>query len=78
MPGALSGRGDKHFRAGNHLEAAGMMLADPGLVIIEAVEMLEQFEVPLDRQCRVFVVIVKRREKDAASQIGLAHGALPC
>ena len=77
VAGALRGRGDQHFRAGDQLEPARMMLADPRLVIIQPVEMLEQFEVALDRQGRVFVVVMKRREENSASQIEIAHGALP-
>src|SRR5260370_19153607 len=50
-----------------------MMLADPRLVIIQPVEMLQEFEVALDRQGRVLVVIMKRRQEDAASQIEIAH-----
>src|SRR6266446_9940556 len=53
------------------------MLADPRLVIIEPVEVLQELEVALDRQGRVLVVIMKRRQEDAASQIGIAHIALP-
>ena len=73
MPGALRRRGNEHFRAGDQLEAAGMVLADPRLVIIQPVEMLEQFEIALDRQGRVLVVVVKRREKNAAAQIEIVH-----
>ncbi len=73
VPGALRRRGDEHLRAGDQLEAARMMLADPRLVIIQPVEMLEQFEVALDRQGRVLVVVVERREKNAAAQIEIVH-----
>src|SRR5271155_2154667 len=73
MPRALRRRGNEHFRAGDQLEAARMMLADPRLVIIQPVEMLEQFEVALDRERRVLVVVVKRREKNAAAQIEIVH-----
>src|SRR6266699_6823508 len=69
--------GDEHFRAGDQLEPARMMLADPRLVIIEPVEMLQQLEVALDRQGRVLVVIMERRQEDAAAQIEIAHVALP-
>ena len=47
---ALDCAGDEHLRAGDDLEAARVMLADPGLVIVEAVEMLDQLHVPLDRK----------------------------
>ena len=73
VAGALRRGGDEHLRAGDQLEPAGMVLADPGLVVVEPVEMLEQFEVALDRQGRVLVVIVERRQEDAAAQIEIAH-----
>jgi hypothetical protein len=50
-----------------------MVLADPRLVIVQPIEMLEQFEVALDRQRRVLVVIVKRREKNAAAHVEIVH-----
>src|SRR5207302_4450355 len=34
-------------------------------------------EVALHRQCRVFVVIMERREKDAAAQVKIGHVMLP-
>ncbi len=77
VPGALGRGGDEHLRAGDQLEAARMMLADPRLVIIQPVEVLQQLEVALDRQGRVFVVIMERRQEDAAAQIEIAHVALP-
>src|SRR5439155_5614161 len=73
MPGALRRSGDEHLRAGDQLEAARMMLADPGLVIIEPVEMLQELEIPLHRQGRVLVVVMERRHENAALQIKLAH-----
>src|SRR6266851_10394550 len=51
-----------------------MMLADPRLVVAEPVEVLQQLHVALDRQGRVLVVIMKRRQKDAAAQVEIAHG----
>ena len=61
VAGALSRGGDEHLRGRDQLETARMMLADPRLVIVQPVEMLEKFEIPLHRQGRVFVVIVERR-----------------
>ena len=34
MPGALGRSGDEHFGRRDDLEAAGMMLTNPGLVIV--------------------------------------------
>src|ERR1700749_4815698 len=73
VPGALRRWGYEHFRAGDQLKATRGVLADPPLVIIQPIEMLEQFKVALDRQSRVLVVIVKRREKNAAAQIEIVH-----
>src|SRR5690349_8887576 len=50
-----------------------MMLADPCLVEPEPIEPLDQFEVALEALGRVFLVRMKRRQKDAVSQIDLAH-----
>ena len=73
VAGALGRGGDEHLGAGDQLEPARVMLADPRLVIVQPIEVFEQLEVALDRQGRVFVVIVERREKDAAAQIEIVH-----
>ena len=55
-----------------------MVLADPGLVIIQLVEMNEQIHVALEREQRVLVHGMKRREEDAGLHIavvGVGHGA---
>src|SRR5262249_57590577 len=64
---------DEHFRASDQLEPARVMLADPRLVVIQPVEMLEKLEIPLNRQRRVLVVIMERREKNAAADVLIAH-----
>ena len=74
MAGALGGGGDEHLGRGDDLEPAGMMLADPGLVIAEPVEVLDELEVALDGEGRIFLERVEGREEDAAAQIGLGHG----
>jgi hypothetical protein len=73
VAGALGRRGNEHLRASDQLEAAGMMLADPRFVIIQPVQVFEQFEVALDRKRRVLVVVVERREENAAAQIEIVH-----
>jgi len=65
--------GDEHLGTGDDFEAARMVLADPGLVIVQPVEMLEQFHLALERECRVYFEILKRREKNAAAQIRIIH-----
>src|SRR5712692_4748152 len=69
-----SGRaGDEHLGTGDDLEAAGMVLADPGFVIVQPVEMLEQFHIAFERKCRVYFEILKWREENAAAQIRVVH-----
>ena len=50
-----------------------MMLADPRLVIIEPVEMLQELEIPLHRQRRILVMVVEGRQEDAAPQVRIVH-----
>jgi hypothetical protein len=71
---ALGGGGQEHLRAGDDLEAAGVMLADPGLVIVETVEMLDQLHVALDGERRVLAQRMEGREEDAGSKIAVLHG----
>ena len=71
---ALDRAGDEHLRAGDDLEAARMMLADPGLVIVEAVEMLDQLHVAFDRKRRVLAQRMEGREEDSGSEIAVLHG----
>src|SRR5260370_27860287 len=78
---ALGSGGQEHLRAGDDLEAAGVMLADPGLVIVQPVEMLDHLHVAVDRQGRVLAQRMEGREKDAGAEIAVLyrtlHGALP-
>src|SRR2546425_1073702 len=70
----LRGGRDEQLRAGDDLEAAGMMLADPRLVIIEPVEMDEKLHVAVEREQRVFGKRMKGSKKDAGFQKSVAHG----
>jgi hypothetical protein len=71
---ALGRCGEEHLGAGDDLEASRVMLADPGLVIVETVEMLDQFHVALDGERGVLAEGMERREKDAGSEIAVLHG----
>ena len=73
MAGPLGGGGDEQFRAGDDLEPAGMVLADPDLVVVEPVEMLDQFHIPVEAGGRVLVHRVKRSEEDSEAERG-GHG----
>src|SRR5687767_13719786 len=73
------GRGsNEHLRAGNDLEAGRVMLAHPGLVIIQSIEVLEQLHVAVERQQRILAQSVEGREKYAGLEIPViqdVHGA---
>jgi hypothetical protein len=45
---ALSGGGDEDLRRGDDLAAGGVVLADPRLVVAEAIEVLDEREVALE------------------------------
>ena len=61
----ISGRGDD-------LAARRVVLADPGLVVAELVEVHDQVEVALQRQRRVLAGRVERRHEDSEAKT-LAH-----
>ncbi len=67
--GALRRGGDEHFGTRDDLIAGGMVFADPGLFVAEAVEMLDQLQIALDAQRGVFVDRVKRREEDSVLEL---------
>ena len=77
---ALGGGGDEHLRAVDDLEAGRVVLADPGLVVVEPVEMLQQLHVAIDGQQRVLVQGMEGGEEDAGLQkpvVHVAHRAWP-
>ena len=65
---ALGGGGDEDLGRGDDLAAGRVVLADPRLVVAEAVEVLDQLEVALERQRRVLARRVERRHEDAEAQ----------
>ena len=75
--GALGRRGDEHLGAGDQLIGRRVVLADPGLVIAELVQPLDQLQVALDRQRRVLVDRVERRDEGAEAQACGQHGFPP-
>ena len=74
MARALGRGGNEHFRAGDDLVAARMVLADPGLVIVQPVEMDQKLHVAIERQQRIFAQRMKRREENAGFQKSVLHG----
>jgi len=77
VAGALGRGGNEHLRRSDDLEAAGMVLADPGLVIVQPVEMLDQLHVAFDGERGILVKRMERREKDAGTQKTVVHGKSP-
>lgn len=73
MARALRGGGDEKFGAGNDLEATRMMLANPGLVIVQPIEMDQKLHVPVERQQRIFSEGMKRSKKNAGLQKSVFH-----
>ena len=76
MAGALGDGGDEDLRRGDDLRAGGVVLADPGLVPAELVEVHDEVEVALDRQRRVLAGLVERRHEDAEAQ-SVGHVVTP-
>ena len=72
-PRALRRGGDEQFGTRNDLEARGVMLADPRFLVTQAVEMLDQLEIALDAERRVFIDGMKRCEENAVAQLD-GHG----
>ena len=62
---------DEHLRAGDDLEAGRVVLADPGLVIVQPVEMDQQVHVALEREQRILVNGMKRREEHAGLHVAV-------
>ena len=66
--GALRGGGDEDLGRGDDLVAGRVVLAEPGLVEAEVVEVLDQLEVALERQRRVLADRVERGQEDPELQ----------
>ena len=78
MLGPLGGGGDEQLRGGDDLVARRVVLADPGLVVAEAVEVLDELEVALDGQGGVLVRRVEGREEDAEAETVAHEASLEC
>ena len=66
--GALGRGGDEDLGRGDDLGSGGVVLADPGLVPAEGVEVLDQLQVALERQRRVLAGGVERRHEDPEAE----------
>ncbi len=63
--GALRRGGDEHLGRRDDLVAGGVVFAEPGFVETQAVEVLDQLQVALERQRRVLPDRVERGQEDA-------------
>jgi hypothetical protein len=50
-----------------------VVLADPGLVITQPVEVLDELEIALESQAGILVDRVKRRQEDSEAKRGIQH-----
>ena len=64
IAGALGGGGDKDFRGGDGFPPGAVVFADIGCVKAQGIQPLQQFQVPLQGQGRVFPGPVKGGHKD--------------
>ena len=80
--GALRRGGDEDLGRGDDLVAGRVVLAEPGLVEAERVEMLDQLQVALEGQRRVLAHRVERGQEDAELEVvgGVkgGHGMCAC
>ena len=65
VPRALRGGGDEHLGRGDDLVAGRVVLAEPGLVEAELVEVLDELQVAFERQGGVLAHGVERGQEDA-------------
>ena len=75
VAGAFGSSGDERRGAADVLVAAGMVFADPGLVVVQLVEVDEQIHVALEGERRVFVVRMKWREKNPGAHVAVRHNS---
>ena len=71
VAGALRGRRDEHLGRGDDLVAGGVVLAEPGLVEAELVQMLDQLEIALERQGRVLAHRMERGQEDPELEVAV-------
>ena len=74
VAGALGDRGDEQLRAGDQFIACGVVLADPGFLEAQPVHVLDQFQIPLEGQGRVFTERVERGDERPETKLGAGHG----
>jgi hypothetical protein len=65
---ALGRGGDEDLRRGDDLGPGRVVLTDPRLVPAESVEVFDQLEVALERECRVLAGGMERRHEDPEAE----------
>ncbi len=70
VPGAFGGDGEEQFGGGDELPPGAVMLADPRLVEAERIGVLDQLQVPLEREGRVLAGLVEGRQEHAEGHPG--------
>ena len=73
VAGALGGGGDEDLGRRDQLPAGGVVLADPGFVVAELIEPLDQLQVAVDRQRGILAHAVKGRHENAE-----VHASVRC
>ena len=73
VPCALGGSRDHQFRRGNQLPAGRVVLADPGLVIAEVIEPLDQLHVAGEGQGGIFADSMEGRQEDSKLESTMGH-----
>ena len=76
--GALRRGGDEHLGRRDDLEAGRVVFAEPGLVEAQAVQVLDQLQVALERQRRVLPDRVERGQEDAEPEAPVGVNACHC
>ncbi len=76
--GALGRGGDEHLGRRDDLVAGRVVLAEPGFVEAQAVEVLDQLQVALEGQRRVLPDRVERGQEDAEPEASVGVDACHC
>lgn len=72
--GALRGRRDEDLGRGDDLVTTGVVLADPGFVESQAIEMLDQLQIALEREGGVLAGRVEGRHEEAETHAAIRAG----
>ena len=73
MAGAPCGGGNKHFRRGDRLPAAAVVLADPRFIKAQGVQPLDQFSIAFQGQGRGLAHAVKGRHERPEGHVVREH-----